>query len=378
MLSQRRLVAILSPEFGALVQTDLARNEPALGRRKQKPRPKRQVPRLPEATVPPPLREGWRQLYGGLPQSGVSIEAHDFELPQPFEWSRTFQPDSLELCLNLAGRGSILCAGAALAFEPLTAGFYLPGRQVRQAVRDPGQRHRFVTFKYSPRFLRGQLASCDGALHPLVEAFMRGQTLRARFGELRQLTAAQEQRACQWLAPPVLQGARQLWFRAQALEVMAEFFFERRGEDELFCDRQKRLARERAGRVAALLQKHLVEPLSLEAIGREVGCSPFHLSRTFSREMGMSIPQYLRKLRMERAAELLRSGKYNVTEAALEVGYSSLSHFSQAFCQTMGCCPGLYPLKTPTQTLAERAGLRASPAGQLTAKKSPPAASAKI
>ena len=129
---------------------------------------------------------------------------------------------------------------------------------------------------------------------------------------------------------------------------MAEFFFERRGEDELFCDRQKRLARERVERVVALLRKNLVEPLRLEEIGREVGCSPFHLSRTFSREVGMSIPQYLRKLRMERAAELLRSGKYNVTEAALEVGYSSLSHFSQAFCQTMGCCPGLYPLKTAT------------------------------
>jgi AraC-like DNA-binding protein len=93
-----------------------------------------------------------------------------------------------------------------------------------------------------------------------------------------------------------------------------------------------------------LLQKNLVEPLSLEAIGRAVGCSPFHLSRTFSRQMGMSIPQYLRKIRMERAAELLRSGKCNVTEAALEVGYTSLSHFSQAFCQTMGCCPGLYPV----------------------------------
>ncbi|MEI8080957.1 MAG: helix-turn-helix transcriptional regulator, partial [Actinomycetes bacterium] len=67
-------------------------------------------------------------------------------------------------------------------------------------------------------------------------------------------------------------------------------------------------------------------------------------SRTFSREMGLTIPQYLRQIRMERAAELLKSGKCNVTEAALEVGYNSLSHFSHAFCETMGCCPGLYPL----------------------------------
>lgn len=46
---------------------------------------------------------------------------------------------------------------------------------------------------------------------------------------------------------------------------------------------------------------------------------------------------------MERAADLLASGKYNVTEAALEVGYSSMSHFSLAFCETIGCCPNLYP-----------------------------------
>ena len=83
----------------------------------------------------------------------------------------------------------------------------------------------------------------------------------------------------------------------------------------------------------------------LEEIGREAGCSPFHLSRIFSAETGATIPQYIRRLRMERAAALLQSGKHNVTEAALEVGYSSLSHFSQSFCQEMGCCPGLYPLK---------------------------------
>ena len=35
----------------------------------------------------------------------------------------------------------------------------------------------------------------------------------------------------------------------------------------------------------------------------------------------------------------------NVSEAALEVGYSSLSHFTITFRETFACCPGLYPLK---------------------------------
>jgi len=47
-----------------------------------------------------------------------------------------------------------------------------------------------------------------------------------------------------------------------------------------------------------------------------------------------------------------------VTEAALEVGYNSLSHFSSAFHETFGCCPGLYPLKTPTQKAGSDNGSR--------------------
>lgn len=309
-----------------------------------------------EAAIWRPVVNGWRQLFGGIYDSGVSIEWHDFELPQRFEWSRSFHPDSLELCLNLDGHGSIHCAEATVVLNPRTAGVYLPSRHALQAWREANQRHRFIAIEFSVGFLREHLASCDGALHPLVEAFVQGSPLHLRIGEIQRLTAAQEQLAAHLLNPPVFQRARPLWYQAKVLELMAAFFFAGRGEDELFCDRQKRLARERVDRVVALLRKNLVEPLSLEEIGREVGCSPFHLSRTFSREVGMSIPQYLRKLRMERSAELLRSGRYNVTEAALEVGYSSLSHFSQAFCQTMGCCPGLYPLKASGRALAERGG----------------------
>jgi AraC-like DNA-binding protein len=47
--------------------------------------------------------------------------------------------------------------------------------------------------------------------------------------------------------------------------------------------------------------------------------------------------------RMEKAAELLKTGRANVTEAATAVGYASLSAFNKAFLEHFGCCPGLYP-----------------------------------
>ena len=92
-----------------------------------------------------------------------------------------------------------------------------------------------------------------------------------------------------------------------------------------------------------LLTVQLENPPSLDALGREVGVSQFYLSRTFSAETGMTIPQFLRRVRMERAAELLRAGTHNVTEAAFAVGYASLGHFSKSFCEVVGCCPALYP-----------------------------------
>ena len=274
---------------------------------------KRPVPSLSEAAIWQVVGKGWRQLHGGYFETGASIESHDFQLKHRFEWSRSFHPDSLEVCLNLAGHGMIRCGEDVLKIAPLTAAFYLPGSQSLQAWREPSQRHRFITVEFSVAFLQRRLNSCDGALHPLVERFVQGHSLNARFGQLHRLTAAQEQIAKCLLNPPVPQGARGLWYEAKLLELIAGFLFERGGADELFCDRQKRLARERVERVVMLLEQNLVEPLSLEEIGRRVGCSPFHLSRTFSAEMGTTIPQYLRRLStpLHKFAHVFSSGQGN-------------------------------------------------------------------
>jgi AraC-like DNA-binding protein len=289
-----------------------------------------------------------RLLYGDS-QSGASVRWHDFPAVDVFDWSQTLPKETLVLCLNLLGEGTIRCAGAVLDFDVGTAGVFFTDTHAFEAVRHPAKTHRFVTIDFSTAWLRRHLSPCDGALNPAIEAFLARKPVPLAAGAARKMTGEQEACAKRLAQPPVFQRARELWYRGQLLQLMAEYFFQRQGEDELFCDRQKRLAHERAQKVIAILQRDLINPPNLEAIGREVGCSPFHLSRTFSQEAGMTIPQYLRKLRIGRAAELLQTGKYNVTEAALEVGYSSLSHFSQAFCQTMGCCPGLYPLKTATR-----------------------------
>src|SRR6476646_525545 len=53
------------------------------------------------------VKNGWRPLYGDVDSMGVAVEWHDFRTERSFNWGRTFHPNSLEFCLNLAGRGAV-------------------------------------------------------------------------------------------------------------------------------------------------------------------------------------------------------------------------------------------------------------------------------
>jgi AraC family transcriptional regulator len=298
--------------------------------------------------------EGWRHLHGSVSGGGASFEWHDFQTDGEFDWGRSFHPGSVEVCMNIEGDGRVGFNRRRAAFAPMTAGFYRRGGQPLRGTRSANQRHQFLTVEMSFDFLRRHLCQSVAALHPLVREVVAGGSEESSVAPPSRLSSRQQELLASLRQAPVQTVAKPLWYQAKALEVAAEFFFLAPAGEELFCQRQHRLAAERVEKVIAVLRQRLAEPPTLEELGRAVGCSPFHLSRTFSTAAGMTIPQYIRQLRMERAAELLRSGEFNVTEAALEVGYSSLSHFSQVFHESFGCCPGLYPLRTPAQkTLRE-------------------------
>jgi AraC-like DNA-binding protein len=285
---------------------------------------------------------GWQQLYGSFEEQGISIEWHDFKTSQPLDWAESFRPRSVEFCLNLDGRGAVGRGSATHDYGPSSSGYYALGDEPLRATRQAHDHHRFVTLEYSREHLQEQFAASEGDLTPAMRGVIFPRKEQSIVSAPQPMTAEQRAIVASLAQPPVPKAARILWYQSKALELMAHFLFEPK-DPEFFCMRQKRVARDRVMRTKELLVRDLANPPTLEMLGQEVGCSPFYLSRIFSREVGLTIPQFLRNARMERAAELLRSGRYNVTEAATEVGYSSLSHFSKAFCETIGCCPVLYP-----------------------------------
>jgi AraC family transcriptional regulator len=81
---------------------------------------------------------------------------------------------------------------------------------------------------------------------------------------------------------------------------------------------------------------------SLGEIAGELGCSPFHLSRTFHATAGLSLRAYVGRLRARRAAHRLAAGASNLTELALELGFADHSHFTNAFKDEWGVTPSRF------------------------------------
>jgi AraC-like DNA-binding protein len=93
-------------------------------------------------------------------------------------------------------------------------------------------------------------------------------------------------------------------------------------------------------RAAAHLAFSLARPLRLEDVAAKVAfTSPGNLSRLFRQHYGLSFQAYLQKLRLEKAAELLRVTRLPVARIAKRVGYNDVSRFGQHFKRRFQCTP---------------------------------------
>jgi AraC family transcriptional regulator len=89
----------------------------------------------------------------------------------------------------------------------------------------------------------------------------------------------------------------------------------------------------------AYLAARLAERVTLEEVARAVHASPFHLARVFRERTGLPIHRYLNRLRLRAALEWLAQGSRDLTALALELGFSSHSHFTSAFRAEFGQTP---------------------------------------
>jgi AraC-like DNA-binding protein len=100
-------------------------------------------------------------------------------------------------------------------------------------------------------------------------------------------------------------------------------------------------------RAKEFVEAHLSAPLRLTDVGRAAGASPAYLTDVFRRAEGVPLHQYVMQLRLAHAlVELPHSSE--LTRLALDLGFSSHSHFAAVFRRAFGCTPSQFRSSTRT------------------------------
>jgi AraC-like DNA-binding protein len=107
-----------------------------------------------------------------------------------------------------------------------------------------------------------------------------------------------------------------------------------------------RHAAERHAAIALAAKRRLAArldaPNRIAEIAGELGLSPFHLAHVFQRQTGMTLHRYLQQLRMASALVRLHDGEANLSRLALDLGFSSHSHFTAVFRRHFGRSPSSF------------------------------------
>ncbi len=280
-------------------------------------------------------------LFGGVRQKGLSLYRYSYKMAHSSLLSDHFQKDSLILFLNLSGHGNLSCHSSTgclhhLPIAPQKVNLQIKKENLLFLEREANQEHRFFILEISRNWLSSLMINYPDTPKREVHLFLQRSSKKIPPSVMpfcRNLKIVSEE----LLLVHSQKDRPSLWFYTKILGLITHTLLD--SKENLCCSRKEHVALQRIEAVKKILISDLSQTPSLTQCASAANCSAAYLSRTFSEYTGMTISHYLRNLRLEKAAKLLRSGKYNVTEAAIAVGYSSMSHFSKIFAEMFETCP---------------------------------------
>jgi two-component system response regulator YesN len=95
-------------------------------------------------------------------------------------------------------------------------------------------------------------------------------------------------------------------------------------------------------RVIDYLAGHFAEPITLADVARVAGLSPFRTAHLVREHTGKSVMQHVKRMRIQRAHDLLETTNKSGAEIAAELGFHDQSHFVRHFRKLAGTTPGHY------------------------------------
>jgi AraC family transcriptional regulator, carnitine catabolism transcriptional activator len=110
----------------------------------------------------------------------------------------------------------------------------------------------------------------------------------------------------------------------------------------------------------AIMAKHIDEPLTCGEIARRVGLSLRQIERRFKHELGSSLLQQYRQIRIAKAHQLLQQTELSVTEIAFSCGFVSPEYFCRLYRSLLGCSPSRDRRQSTTAPVLRRPASRST------------------
>ncbi len=102
---------------------------------------------------------------------------------------------------------------------------------------------------------------------------------------------------------------------------------------------------EKDGKIEWILQfinENYAKDIDLKIISEKCNYNYYYISTYFSQCMHETFSDYLNRIRIEKACDMLRAGRYSISQISQQVGYSDQSYFSRVFRKIMGVTPSEY------------------------------------
>jgi AraC family transcriptional regulator, transcriptional activator of the genes for pyochelin and ferripyochelin receptors len=204
----------------------------------------------------------------------------------------------------------------------------------------PKRRQFHISAQITPSVLSAYLSGRSDEFPKDLRAIFEGRT-DGGFSHVGPLSRTMNATIQHLLDCPYSGPMRELYIESKAIELIVHKLAQIVSSDVMGHAPPKFDLREMGGIELAreILCRDLERPPKLIDLVRSVGMNHCRLNQGFREVYGATVFGYLRQTRLIEAKRLLEQDGMNVTEAALSVGYSSISSFSNAFFEHFGLRP---------------------------------------
>lgn len=274
-------------------------------------------------------------------RQGIDFFFTHFNCKPGLDLNSTFQAPQFIFYFCLSGGSQTHIAAGKHSLNTRRGGCGLmvgtTGVDCRMALMPDHTYHSFSIIFNPDAFLSlfgGQVSDFPIGLQPIMSKGIQDFSLFPAITTPAMQLALEQIHACPFSGP-----AARLYLEGKSLELVSHIIHAFKSRTQGFKSLSP-FERDQIHHAKAILEKQMENPPGLMALAAEVNLTHTRLNQGFRMVFGTTVFGMLRQIRMARAMFLLRSGRINITQAAMAVGYNNLSHFAKAFRQQFGVNPG--------------------------------------